>query len=213
MRLMELTDEEKRILELLILQYMAGKEGTRIIPEDIKSKFTPETIRFTLAELQAKGLVEYFEGSYTLTKKAQEIFKKVERIKEEIIAWGHPDITAMNKKMITITKEDEPKDDSVIGVRADKACNDLSRKIKEKLKMSEIVKITISVRGIEEKITAFGSPALELSDKKEIIIRKNDLADDKTLVILSDKSAYELSEELKEIIKKRRVKIRITIEV
>lgn len=209
---MKLSNEEKRILELIILQYMARKEGTKVIPEDIRSKFTPETIQFTLSELQAKGLVEYFGGSYTLTKKAQEIFKKVKMAKEEIIAWGHPNIIATNKTKITITREDEPKDDSVIGVKANKACNDLSHDLKERLKMSEVVRVTLSVDKIEEKITAFGSPALELSDKKEIVFRKDDMTDDKTLAILADKTACELKEELRRKIKNKKTKIKILIE-
>ena len=209
---MKLSNEEKRILELIILQYMARKEEAKVIPEDIRSKFTPEMIQFTLSELQAKGLVEYLGGSYTLTKKAQEIFKKVKVVKEEIIAWGHPDISSVNKTRITITREDKPKDDSIIGVKANKACNDLRHELKERLKMSEVVNITLNVDGIEEKITAFGSPALELSNKKEIVIRKDDMTDDKTLAILADKAACELKEELRKKIKNKKNKIKILIE-
>ena len=209
---MKISEDEKKMMELMILNYMSRKEEVKVIPEDIKNKFTPEMIQFTLSELQAKGLVEYFEGGYTLTKKAQEFLKKVKKVREEIIAWGHPRITAKNKVTISITKDENPKDDSTIGVKANKACDDLSHELKEKLKMSEVIKVTLNVNGTEEKIRAFGSPALELSDKKEIIIRKNDLTDDKTLAILADKAACELKEELRNKVKNKKTRIKILIE-
>ncbi|MDI6825910.1 MAG: DUF371 domain-containing protein [Candidatus Aenigmarchaeota archaeon] len=210
---MGLSTNEKRVLELLVLGYLTRDEGTRIIPEDIRTKFTPETIQFTLAELQAKGLVEYFGGEYMPTKKAQELFKKMEVAIEEIIAHGHPGIIATNKTKMKITRGNGPNDDGVIGVRANKACIDLKPEVKERLKLSEDMKITINVDGMEDKIIAYGSPALELKDKNDIVIKKTDSIDSKTMAILADKSAYDLKEELKKKLKKKETKIRIVLEI
>lgn len=210
---MILSSNEKRVLELVVLNHITRKEDTKIIPENIRTKFTPEMIQFTLTELETKGLVEFYEGGYEPTKKAQELFKKIEVIKDEIIAWGHPDIIATNKTKIKITGGGIPNDDSVIGVRANKACIDLKPKIKERLKLSQYVKITINADGVEDKIIAYGSPALVLKDKNDIIIEKTDFIDDKTLVILADKVAHDLKDELKRKLKNKDTKIRILLEI
>jgi len=211
---MRLSSNEKRVIELLVLNHMTRKEDARVIPEDIRTKFTPEMIQFTLTELETKGLIKFIDGGYAPTKKAQELFKKIEVEKEEIIAWGHPNITAKNKTKIKITKENEPlNDDSIIGVKANKSCNDLKSKIKERLKLSQNVKITISVDGLEDKIVAFGSPALELTDGKDIVIKKSDAVDSKTLAILSDKSACDLKEEITKKLKNKNKKIKISLEI
>ena len=126
--------------ERLVLVYLAkgGDEG-KIIPEDIRSKFTPEMLQFTLAELQARGLVEYVGGAYMPTKKAEELFKKRKPLKEEIIAWGHPDITATNDMKIEITKERGLLNDkdSIIAVKANKSCKDLDESLKDYLKFGK----------------------------------------------------------------------------
>jgi hypothetical protein len=210
---MRLSSGERRVLELVVLSHMNRKEGNKIIPENIRTKFTPEMIQFTLTELETKGLVEFYEGEYTPTEKAQELFKKIEVVKDEIIAWGHPDIAATNKTKIKITSDSIPNDDSVIGVRANKACIDIKPRIKERLKLSEYVKITIDVEGAEDKIIAYGSPALVLKDKNDIIIEKSDFIDNKTLAILADKVAHDLKDELKRKLKNKNTKIKILIEI
>ena len=210
---MKLQSNEQRLLELIVLGYLTRKGEDRIIPEDIKTKFTPETIQFTLAELQAKGLVEYLEGGYMPTKKAQELFRKIEVERDEIVAWGHPSITADSETAIKITKGDEPRDGSVIGVRANKACKDLKRELRERLKLSQNVKIKILADGLDDEVIAFGSPALELSDEKTIVINKTDSIDEGTAAILANKSANDLKEELREKVKKSSTKVRIILEI
>jgi len=204
---MKLSQEERLVLDRL------GKDEIRIIPEELVSKFTPETLQFTLAQLQAKGLVEYMEGAYIPTDKAQKLFKKKKIIKEEIIAWGHPKITATDKRKIEITRrEDVGEDGCVIAVKADKACTDLSDDFKDYLKLGKSVKITISVDGIEDKIMGYGSPALILNDEKSIIIRKSDFIDDKTMIILADKATRDLKRELVERLKSSKTRIKILLE-
>jgi hypothetical protein len=210
---MKISPQEKRIFELIILQYLTRQEGTKIIPEDIRTKFTPEMIEFTLAELQSKGLVEYFEGAYTPTKKAQELFKKVKPIRDEIIAFGHPKISAESRVKIKITKKDQPKEDCVIGVRANKSARELNPEIKERLKLGEKVKISISINEVEEKISAYGSPALELSDEECIVITKTDSIEKGTIAIFADKSASDLGKALKEELKNENEKIKIVLEI
>jgi hypothetical protein len=115
---------------------------------------------------------------------------------------------------IKITKENDPlNDDSIIGVRANKSCSELKREVRERLKMSQKIKITISVDGVEDKIIALGSPALEITDDKDIVIEKTDAVDDKTLAILSDKAASDLKEGLRKKLKNKNTKIKIILEI
>ena len=93
--------------EFLVLRALLKEKEINVIPQDLKDKLTPELWSLTIAQLQAKGLVEYLEGSYVLTKKAQELFKKVEDEREEKIAWGHENILATHKSTFEITKEHE----------------------------------------------------------------------------------------------------------
>ena len=73
--------------------------------------------------------------------------------------------------------------------------------------------ITIEAGGVVENITAYGSPALKLTDANEIVVRKSDLIDGKTVAILANKSANELSQALKEKLKDPKTEVKITLEV
>lgn len=202
--------------ERLVLEYLTKRgDEVKVIPGDIRSKFTPEMLQFTLAELQAKGLVEYVGGAYTPTKKAEELFKKGKPIKEEIRAWGYPDITATNDMMIKIIKEERPLNDKdcIIGVKANKSCKDLDESFKDFLKFGKRIKITISVNGVQDNIKAFGSPALELTNEKNIIITKSDFIDGKTLAILADKAACDLKKELIKKLKNQKNRLDIKLEI
>jgi len=203
---MKLSDDEK-----LLLKYLE-KEEIKIIPEDLTHRFTPETLQFTLARLQAKGLVEYMEGAYMPTEKAQKLFKKKERIREELTARGHPRITAKDEGTIKITKGRNVADDSVIAVMANKSCIDLSSDFKNYLKLGKLVKVSILTDSVSEELVCYGSPALQLSDEEDIIIRKSDFIDGGTLAILANKGAHDLKRELIDKLKNRRTVVRIIFE-
>ncbi len=199
--------------ERLVLEYLSDGKELEVIPEDIRSKFTPEMLQLTLAELQAKGLVEYIGGAYAPTKKAEELFKKRKPVKDEIIAWGHPKITANSKMKMEITKQKEPFNDAIMGVKANKSCEDLSEELKNYLRLGAELKVTISVNDIKDVVIAHGSPVLELTDERSIVIQKSDFVDEKTLAILADKSACDLKKELINKLKKTGTKIKINLEI
>lgn len=190
------------------------KKEIDIIPEDLRNKFTPETIQFTLEQLEASGMVKFVEGEYVPTKTAQEILKQKRVVREEIIAYGHPKIKATHETTIEITKEKKltDKGDCIIAVKANKACKDLNELLKNFLKLAQAVKITISANGIEDEILAFGSPILKLTSDKSIVIRKSDFIDDRTLAIMSNKAACDLDRRLVEELKNPKTEVVIRIE-
>ncbi|MEM5794361.1 MAG: DUF371 domain-containing protein [Candidatus Aenigmatarchaeota archaeon] len=190
------------------------KEMREIEPE--LPAITPEMIRATFEALEAKGMVFYTEtGAYIPTERGWKLLMEIKPVKEEIIAYGHPNISAMHKTTFEITKSGEIKKDAdcIIGVKANKSCKDLSKEIKEALKEGKKVEITISAGGIEDKVIAYGSPALKLSHVEDIVVRKSDFIDNRTLAILSNKAACDLKRELVEKLKTLGTEIKITIEV
>ena len=191
------------------------KKGEEIEPRPMPT-ITPEMIRTALELLEAKGLTYYTEkGVYIPTQKGWKLLMEIKPVKEEIIAYGHPNIRAKHETTFEITKEEEigPEADCVIGVRANKACEDLSDEMKQALKEGRKVEITLEVEGIEEKIVAYGSPALKLTHSKSMVVRKSDFIDDRTLAILANKSASEISREIIEKMKKPETRMKIILEI
>lgn len=179
-------------------------------------EITPEMIQLTFKALETKGLIYYMEGGvYVPTEKGWKLLMEVKPTKEEIIAYGHQNITATHTTTFEITKDEkiEKDADCIIGVKANKACIDLKKEFKDALKEGKKIEIKIEAGGIEDKIVAFGSPALKLTHPEDIVVRKSDFIDNRTLAILADKAACDLNKELVEKLKNPETKIKITLEI
>jgi hypothetical protein len=192
-----------------------GKKEMQKIAEDVESapKITPELLRATYEALESRGALFYSDkGVYVPTERGWKLLMEIKPVKEEINAYGSKEIKATDLKSISITK-DEDINDSTIAIKANKACKDLKKEIKSALKDGKKIEITIECEGVTEKIIAFGSPALKLDDDKVIEIRKDDKIDKKTLAIMANKSANELSQELIDSLRKDGNKVKITLEI
>ncbi len=190
------------------------KEMGEIEPE--LPAITPEMIRTTFEALEAKGMVFYSEsGAYIPTERGWKLLMEIKPVREEIIAYGHPNVTAKHETTLEITKAEEIKKDAdcIIGVRANKACKDLSKEFKDGLKEGRKLEITIQVEGIEDTIVAYGSPALKLSNEEDIVVRKSDFIDGRTLAILANKAACDLKKELIEKLKDPKTEIKVILEI
>jgi hypothetical protein len=186
-------------------------EGARSMPE-----ITPEMLETTFSALESKGMVKYLDGGYYVpTESGWKLLMEVKPVKEEIVAYGHPNITATHTTTLEITKaSDMGKDaDCIIGIRANKGCKDLSKDFKDALKLGKKIEITLEADGIYDKIEAFGSPALKLSNSEDIVVRKSDFIDGRTLAILADKSANELRQDFVEKVRNPNMEIKITLEI
>lgn len=133
-------------------------------------------------------------------------------MKEEIIAYGHPNVTSKHKTTLEITKAENIGKiaDCIIAVKANKGCRDLSKELKDGLKEGRKIKIIIEAGDIRDTVVAYGSSELELSHLEDFVIRKSDFIDDRTLAIRADKAACELKKELTEKLKEQE-KIIITL--
>ncbi len=152
---------------------------------------------------------------FSLETKGWRIVEIFQPIKEVIIAYGHKNISALHETTLEITKEKEigKEADCIIAVNANKACSDLSEEFKIALKSGAKIKVTLEVDNLKDEFFAFGSPALKLTNEKSIVIRKSDYIDDRTLAILSTKSARDIKREIIEKLKNPNQKIIITLEV
>jgi len=193
------------------IRKMQDDESYEPMPE-----ITPQMIQDTLRTLEAEGLIHYAEGgAYVPTEGGWKLLQDVSLSKEEINAYGHPNVTATHFTTLEITKAAEiTKDaDCIIAVKADKACTDLKNEFKEALSAAKKVEITIEAEGISDRIIAFGSPALRLTHKEDIVIRKSDFIDNRTLAILANKAACNLKKELVDKLKNPNTKVKIILEI
>ncbi|MCS7097212.1 MAG: DUF371 domain-containing protein [Candidatus Methanomethylicia archaeon] len=117
---------------------------------------------------------------------------------EEIIAYGHPNIRAIHRSTIEITKESylTKRGDCIIGIRSNKACADISEDFKKALRNRIMVKVLIKSGDFEDIIIGYGHPGLLLTDNTSIVIRRSNYVCHRTLLINSNKAAYNLNRNL-----------------
>lgn len=178
-------------------------------------EITPEMVQSVFTTLESRGLVHHMKGgAYVPTERGWKLLRGTLEGKEVITARGHETIIARDESCFEITTNDDPEgEDSVVAVRANKSCKSLSDEFKLAAKTASKILITVEAGGVVENVIAYGSPALELSDANEIVVRKSDLIDGKTVAILADKSANEFSTSMKEMLKNPKTEVKITLEV
>jgi hypothetical protein len=115
-------------------------------------------------------------------------------IEEIIRARGHPNITGRHGTTLEVTREAEIsiRADCIIGIMADKAARHLSPELKRHLKEGGQIEVLISVESTKFSFKAKGSPKLRLSSPKEIVFRKSDYIDDRTVAIRATAAARDI---------------------
>ena len=120
-------------------------------------------------------------------------------MEEEITFYGHKNVLSLHSRTIEITKEPNltKKGNCILGVSANKACNDLNTSLKDKLKTTgTVVKISIVVEPFEFEVSGYGSNTLEISHDHDIVLRKSNYVDSRTLAVSCDKSAFDIPRNL-----------------
>lgn len=120
-------------------------------------------------------------------------------MEEEITFYGHKNVLSLHSRTIEITKEPNltKKGDCILGVSANKACNDLNISLKDKLRTTgTFVKISIVVEPFEFEVSGYGSNTLEISHDHDIVLRKSNYVDSRTLAVSCDKSAFDIPRNL-----------------
>lgn len=113
--------------------------------------------------------------------------------------WGHKNILGVHSSTLEITKSREltKRGTCVVGVGATLGLTDLSEEFKT-LARSGRSKITISlsVNGLEERITGWGDSRLTLQHPQDIVVRRSQYVCDRTLCVGADRAARDLSREM-----------------
>jgi len=120
-------------------------------------------------------------------------------LEEEITFQGHTNILSLHSRTIEITKDSNltKRGDCIVGVSANKACDDLDISLKQKLRKSDtVVKIGIIVEPYEFNLAGFGNNNLEITHKHDIVLRKSKYIDNRTAIISCDKSAIDIPRNL-----------------
>ena len=120
-------------------------------------------------------------------------------MEEEIKFQGHKNVLSLHSRTIEITKDPNltKKGDCILGVSANKACNDLDSSIKNRLRTTgTVVKISIVVEPFEFEVSGYGSNTLEISHGHDIVLRKSNYVDSRTLAVSCDKSAFDIPRNL-----------------
>lgn len=194
---------------------MIRKNLTPDQPHGPAPEITPNMVQTAMRALEKTGMVYYSEGGlYVPTEEGWKLLMEAKG-REEVIAYGHPDIKATDNIGFDIIKDSTPEKyrKAIIAVKANKGAKDFDRKFKNSLKSGRKVEITIEAGGEEDTITAFCSPALTLTNADEIAVRKDDRIDGKTVGILANKSAAELNQDLVEKLRDPKTEVKIIFEI
>ena len=138
-------------------------------------------------------------------------------MEEEITFQGHKNVLSLHSRTIEITKDPNltKNGDCILGVSANKACNDLNSSIRDRLKTTgTLVKISIVVEPLEFVLSGCGSNALEISHGHDMVLRKSNYVDSRTLAVLCDKSAFDIPRNLVTLLTNAETKglMRISVE-
>jgi hypothetical protein len=138
-------------------------------------------------------------------------------LEEEITFYGHKNILSLHPRTIEVTKDPNltKNGDCIIGVSANKACDDLNISVKKKLRTKDtFVKMKIIVDQVEFELAGIGNTDLSISHKHDIVLRKSNYTDSRTLAISCDKSATDIPRDLVNLltVSDARGILRITIE-
>lgn len=126
------------------------------------------------------------------------------RMVEEIIAYGHPNITARHRTTMQITKDEEIslRADCIIGVRANKSVRDLSPELRVHLLEGGYVQIGVLVGVKEFRFEAEGDPRLVLTHERDAVIRRSEYIDDRTFAVRSTAAAKDIPRDLIRILRR-----------
>ena len=129
---------------------------------------------------------------------------------------GHPMVRASHPTTIEVTTEDylTESGDCIIGVGGSKGCAGLSVEVKVGLKKrGSWVRVTFVVGGKQFVVRASGDPRLELTDPHDMVIRKSDFVNGRTLAVRADSSSRAIPREMVRLLKNPATMGRMEIEV
>lgn len=132
-------------------------------------------------------------------------------ILDSINAIGHSLVQCTHSTTIELTKDDylTKKGTCILGIKASKACHDLTPELKRKIIAGEKIDIVIKVGQVVDHFYGYGSKKLTLLSKKDLVFRKSDYICDRTILIRCTKSSRDLNRNLIKILTSSKNRISI----
>lgn len=116
-------------------------------------------------------------------------------ISDDIEFYGHPNVLATHPRTIEITKDDylTKEGNCIIGIKANKACNNLHPKLKKLITTDNIpIKLEIIVGDDIFQINGFGNKKLTLLNQHDIVIRTSNFVCSRTASVKCDKASIHI---------------------
>jgi len=115
---------------------------------------------------------------------------------------GHPNILGTQRNTIEVTKvaEISRRADCIIGVRASKACADLSPNLRKHIQAGGELDFSIIVGDTCFAFSGRGQRELDLSDLHELVLRRSDFVSSRTAAIYCDAAAVDLPRKMIELL-------------
>ena len=136
--------------------------------------------------------------------------------RESVTFRGHPMVRALHPTTIEVTTEDEltARGDCIIGVGADKGCEQLAGPLKTAIRRAGArVRIGVFVEGNHFVVNARGDPGLTLTDDHEMVIRRSSFLSDRTLALHADFAACDIPRPMVKLLTDPRAVGRLELEV
>jgi hypothetical protein len=127
---------------------------------------------------------------------------------------GHKNIKATHPTTFEFTKDSHLtlRGNCIIGVNATKTASQLSSEFKiAAKKIQTIIHVKMNVNGIIDEAVGKGHPSLSFMNSNSLVVRKSTYPCNRTLMILSNKGANNLSRHLVELMKNPQAKMEVTL--
>ncbi len=135
----------------------------------------------------------------------------------EVVAFGHPNITARHRTTLEVTKDCEisKRADCIIGVNADKSVSEIPEKAKILIRNGARIEVEMVLQdyGLRETMYGFGSPSMSFSHERDIVMRKSEYVCGRTLLIRASKSAKDICRDFVELLKDKKTELRLLFKV
>jgi uncharacterized protein len=125
-------------------------------------------------------------------------------MQEEITFKGHPNVRCLHNSTLEITTEPDltPNGDCIVGVSASKGCSRLHTAVKKKLSKDDcVVRIQLIVEPYTLEIFGATNSNLLLTHPHDIVIRKSNYIDARTLSIRSNISCADVPYQMAYLLK------------
>ena len=132
-------------------------------------------------------------------------------ILDEIIAYGHSNISCTHNTTIEITKDDylTPTGTCILGIKASKACSNLSLILKKAILAEKKIKVVIEVDNFSDYFYGYGNKSLTLSHERDMVFRKSNYICNRTVLIKCTKAARDLDRNLIDALSKYDKKLKL----